>query len=144
MNPLSTYLVGALGLSLMAFYVRPNPAPFATVYVYRSGEFFAGGLNYSIFANGEKICKLSNGRYLTYQARPGTVRLTAHRGGVELLKRETELALLVEAGKRYYVRCDVKSSVMRTRLEMAEVEENTGQRDLAKLSPDNCQSAGER
>ncbi|MBC8154861.1 MAG: DUF2846 domain-containing protein [Bacteroidetes bacterium] len=147
MNRTSTCLTTALWLSLTAFRHAPTPpvpAPPATVYIYRGGEFFAGGLNYSIFANGEKICKLSNSRYLTYQAPPGTVRLTAQRGGVEVFKRETELTLPVESGKRYYVRCDVKSSVMRTRLEMAEVTETTGRRDLETLKPDNCQQASSR
>ncbi len=135
----SSYLIGLPWLLLTAF--RPAPA---TIFIYRSGEFFAGGLNYSLFANGEKICKLSNGRYLTYSAPPGTLPQTAPPGRVKLLKRETELALNVEAGKRYYVRCDVKSSVMRTRLEMTEVTESTGRRNLDKLSPDNCQPAGAR
>ncbi|MFD2571513.1 DUF2846 domain-containing protein [Spirosoma soli] len=112
---------------------------YATVYIYRGGQFFGSGLNYSIFANGEKICKLSNNRYIEYKAKPGKLSLTAQRGGIEVFKRETGLDLDVEAGKKYYVRGDQKSSITRTRLEMSEVTENTAKRDMAEMTVDNCQ-----
>ena len=112
---------------------------FATVYIYRGGQFFGAGLNYAIFANGEKICKLSNNRYIEYKTKPGKLSLTAHRGGVEVFKKETGLDLDVEAGKKYYVKGDQKSSITRTRLELSEVTENTAKRDMQEMTVDACQ-----
>ncbi|WP_338872423.1 DUF2846 domain-containing protein [Spirosoma sp. SC4-14] len=114
---------------------------FATIYIYRGGQFFGSGLNYSIYVNGQKICKLSNNKYIEYKTKPGKLSITAQRGGVELFKRETELELDTEAGKKYYVKGDVKSSITRTRLEMSEVTENTAKRDMKDMTVDNCQES---
>ncbi|GAB3799258.1 hypothetical protein GCM10028819_22190 [Spirosoma humi] len=114
---------------------------FATVYIYRGGQFFGSALNYAIFANEVMICKLSNNRYIEYKAKPGKLSLTAHRGGVELFKKETGLDLNVEAGKKYYVKSDQKSSITRTRLELSEVTENTANRDMKDMTVDACQEA---
>ena len=117
---------------------------FATVYIYRGGQFFGSALNYAIFANEEMVCKLSNNRYIEYKAKPGKLSLTAHRGGVELFKKETGLDLNVEAGKKYYVKGDQKSSITRTRLELSEVTENTANRDMKDMTVDACQEASKK
>ncbi|GAB3772455.1 hypothetical protein GCM10028818_12680 [Spirosoma horti] len=117
---------------------------FATVYIYRGGQFFGSALNYAIFANEEMICKLSNNRYIEYKAKPGKLSLTAHRGGVEIFKKETGLDLNVEAGKKYYVKGDQKSSITRTRLELSEVTENTANRDMKEMTVDVCQEAAKK
>lgn len=117
---------------------------FATVYIYRGGQFFGSALNYAIFANEEMVCKLSNNRYIEYKAKPGKLSLTAHRGGVELFKKETGLELNVEAGKKYYVKGDQKSSITRTRLELSEVTENTANRDMKDMTVDACQEASKK
>lgn len=114
-------------------------ADFATVIIYRGGQAFGLGLNYSIYANGEKICKLSNNRYIEYKAKPGKLTLTAQRGGIEVFKRETGIDLDVQADKKYYVQGDVKSSITRTRLELSEVTENTAKRSMKDMTVDNCQ-----
>ena len=117
---------------------------FATVYIYRGGQFFGSALNYAIFANEEMVCKLSNNRYIEYKAKPGKLSLTAHRGGVEIFKKETGLDLTVEAGKKYYVKGDQKSSITRTRLELSEVTENTANRDMKDMTVDACQEASKK
>ncbi|MBD2756447.1 DUF2846 domain-containing protein [Spirosoma validum] len=122
--------------------INENPtADFATVYIYRGGQFFGSGLNYAIYANGEKICKLSNNRYIEYKVKPGTLSLTARNGGIEVFKKETGIDLEIEAGKKYYVRGDLKTSITRSRLEMSEVTENTAKRDMNGMTVDNCQEA---
>ncbi|GAB4027170.1 DUF2846 domain-containing protein [Spirosoma koreense] len=121
--------------------IAPPTDDFATVYVYRGGQFLGSGINYSIFANGEKICKLSNNRFLEYKVKPGKLALTARNGGVEVFKKETGLDLDVEAGKKYFVRGDIKSSITRARLELSEVTENTAKRDMSGMTVDNCQEA---
>lgn len=124
------------------FPFTPVHADFGTVYVYRGGQFFGSALNYAIFANGERICKLSNNKYIEYKAKPGKLSVTAHRGGMEVFKKETGLEMDVEAGKSYYIKGDLKSSIMRTRLELSEVTENTAKRDMKDMTIDACQDAG--
>lgn len=143
MKKISLLVLVCLGLLTSAFRSDSisigETADFATVYIYRGGQFFGSAINYSIFANGEKICKLSNNRYIEYKAKPGKLSLTALRGGIEVFKRETGLDLEVENGKKYYVRGDQKSSITRTRLELSEVTESTAKRDMTSMSLDNCQ-----
>lgn len=116
----------------------------ATLYVYRGGQFFAAGINYVIQVNGKDVCRLSNNKYIEYQVSPGKLTIAARRGGVELFKRETGVEIDAEAGKKYFVRGDVKSSITRTRLELSEVTENTAKRDMEKMTADNCQEALEK
>ena len=113
----------------------------ATVCIYRGGQFMGALANYAVYINGEKICKLSNERYIEYQAKPGTLSIMAKNGGIEVFKKETGLELTVEAGHKYYVRGDIKTSITRARMELSEVTENTAKRDMAKLTADNCQQA---
>ena len=123
---------------------RPAPAAAddtATVCIYRGGQFMGALANYAVDINGQKICKLSNERYIEYKAKPGTLNIMAKNGGVEVFKKETGLELAVEAGHKYYVRGDIKTSITRARMELSEVTENTAKRDMAKLTPDNCQQA---
>ena len=48
-------------------------------------------------------------------------------------KKETEVQVDVENGKSYYVSCSMKTSITRARLEMQEVVEKTGIKDITKL-----------
>ena len=116
-----------------------NRADYATVYIYRTGQFVGSGTNFAIFANGEKVCKLSNNRYIEYKAKPGKLNLSAHVGGIGVFKKETGFDLDVEAGKSYYVKGDQKSSFTRVRMDLSEVTENTAKRDMANMTVDACQ-----
>lgn len=140
----TSLLLWALALCPLFSFIPANrvtdaPAEeMATVYIYRAGQFYGASINYVIEANGQKICRLSNNKYIEHKVAPGKYTYAAKRGGVEVFKRETDLAIDVKAGEKHYVRCDIKSSITRTRLEMAEVMPSTGERDLAKLKPDTC------
>lgn len=142
MNNLVRFLAVFL-LAVMASASRPAPTAddTATVYIYRGGQFMGALANYAVYVNGQKICKLSNERYIEYHAKPGTLNIMAKNGGVEVFKKETGLELPVEAGRKYYVRGDIKTSITRARMELSEVTENTAKRDMAKLTVDNCQEA---
>ncbi|MDB5269221.1 MAG: hypothetical protein JWP58_2261 [Hymenobacter sp.] len=124
-----------------AFHPAPPADDTATVCIYRGGQFMGSMVNYAVYINGEKICKLSNERYIEYKTKPGTLNIMAKNGGVEVFKKETGLELAVEAGHKYYVRGDIKTSITRARMELSEVTENTAKRDMAKLTVDNCQQA---
>ena len=131
----------AAGLLLLTAS-RPTPAPptTATVYVYRGGQLIAALANYTIYVNGHPLCKLSNERYLQYQAAPGSLNLTARVSGMEIAKKETGLELTVQAGHSYYVRGDVKVGFARSRLVLSEVPETQAKRDLEGLTVDKCQA----
>lgn len=137
---LTRCLAASLLLGTTAFRPVPPADGTATIYIYRGGQFMGALANYAVYVNGQKICKLSNERYIEYQAQPGTLSLMAKNGGVEVFKKETGLELPVEAGHKYYVRGDIKTSFTRARMELSEVTESTAKRDMAKLSPDKCQA----
>ena len=127
-----------------AFHSAPPADETATVCIYRGGQFMGSMANYAVYINGEKICKLSNERYIEYKTKPGTLNIMAKNGGVEVFKKETGLELAVEAGRTYYVRGDIKTSITRARMELSEVTENTAKRDMTKLTVDNCQQAASK
>ena len=111
----------------------------ATIVFYRGGRFFASAVNYALFANGEKICKLSNSKFIEYEVPAGDLHILAKRGGVEAFKKETEIKLDVNAGQTYYVRCSVKAGFWKTRLEMEEVQHALADVELKNLTLDRCQ-----
>jgi hypothetical protein len=144
MKSLVRFLVVPLLASFaFAFHPAPPADDTATVYIYRGGQFMGALANYAVYVNGQKICKLSNERYIEYHAKPGTLNIMAKNGGVEVFKKETGLELPVEAGRKYYVRGDIKTSITRARMELSEVTENTAKRDMEKLSVDKCQQAAD-
>ncbi|HEX8329407.1 MAG TPA: DUF2846 domain-containing protein [Hymenobacter sp.] len=138
---LAVVLFGALSF---AFRPVPPAEETATIYIYRGGQFMGALANYAVYVNDQKICKLSNERYIEYQAKPGKLNIMAKNGGVEVFKKETGLELTVEAGRKYYVRGDIKTSFTRARMELSEVTENTAKRDMEKLTADNCQQAASK
>lgn len=109
----------------------------ATVYFYRGKQFSASLVNYVLLANDKEICRLSVKRYVMYKAVPGKVYFTSREGGLAIPKRE-QLELDLEAGKSYYVQCDVKTGLITTRMEMTEVTESTAKKKMDGLQPDNC------
>ena len=111
----------------------------AKLIIYRDKQFAGSALNYAIYINDVKLCKLSNNRYIEWEVEPGKVVVNAKRGGMEAFKKKTEIDLDTEGGGIYYIRCDLQSSLMRTRLEMSEVTINTAKRDLKEMEADDCQ-----
>ena len=55
----------------------------ATVVIYRTPQLYAAAQNWAIFEGGNKICKLSNKKYLIYQREPGDSDFRAKIGGVQ-------------------------------------------------------------
>lgn len=108
------------------------------LYVYRDGQFSGSMQNYAIFVDDVKACKLSNNKYFKIQIAPGTREISAHKGGMDIGKKETFIAITIEPGKDCYISCDVKKSITRSRLEMEEVTENTGKKNIKKMKEDNC------
>ena len=110
------------------------------LYIYRGGQFGGALTNFSIWVDDKKICKISNGKYIKVPLSPGTHKIEAKVGGVGLMKKETTIEVDVVKGKSNFVSCNMKQSITRVRLEMTEVVEKNGQKDIDKMSLDNCQS----
>lgn len=131
-------LVSILSFTLVKTTAEKSDDP-ATIYIYRVGQFGAAANNWSIFADEQKICKLSNNKYIMHKVKPGKHVYTAKIGGVGILKKETEIEIEAEAGKSYYIACNVKQSFTRVRLELVEVTKSSADKQMAKMSLDNCQ-----
>lgn len=115
------------------------PGDSAVIYIYRGGQFFGAGANWAMFVDEDKICKLSNNKFIRVVVKPGTRRVSSRVGGVGLFKKETEVIIEAEAGGEYYVACNIKQSFTRARLEMMEVTKGTGKKQMEKMTLDNCQ-----
>ncbi len=110
------------------------------IYIYRGGSFSGSLTNFAIYVDDQKLCKLSNKRYFKIAVKPGKHIISAHRGGVGIGKKETEVEVDTENGKSNYISCSMKSSITRVRLEMEEVIEKTGIKDISDMKVDNCQA----
>ena len=75
------------------------------------------------------------------KVKPGKHIYTAKIGGIGLMKKETEIEIECEAGRSYYIACNVKQSITRARLELLEVTKSSADKQMAKMSLDNCQDA---
>ena len=110
------------------------------IIVFRSGQFASALSNYSIFIDGRKVCKLSNGKYFKYPVSPGEHQIEAKKAGVDIMKKETFTSVITKAGKNSYVICNIKTGLLREKLEIMEVVENAGRQSVNNLKEDNCQN----
>ena len=123
---------------------KPNTkAETATIYIYRTGSWSGASNNWAMFVDDKKVCKLSNNRYIKVEVAPGKHRVSSKIGGIEVLKKETEIEIEAEAGKSYFVACNVKQSLTRARLEMTEVTKSSADKQMEKMSLDKCQEEAE-
>lgn len=117
-------------------YYKSSPEN-ATVVFYRGSQFWRAAVNFTIRVDGEELCRLSNNRFLVYRTTPKTVYFTNVAGGLNIPDKE-KLEMKLEAGKVYFVQCDIKSGFVSDRMEMTEVTESTAKRKMNGIKPDNC------
>lgn len=116
----------------------------ATVVVYRTPQLYGAARNWAIFADGERICKLSNKKYMIYQREPGDSEIKAQIGGVEAWPKKVKgLELPLEAGETYFVKTNVKASFTRGRVELTEVTERAAKAEMTELTLDRCATSDE-
>jgi hypothetical protein len=121
--------------------ITPSPDTDSSfIFIYRGGSFSGSLTNFIIYVDDQQLCKLSNKRYFKVPVKPGKHIISAKRGGVGIGKKETEVEVDTENGKSNYISCSMKSSVTRVRLEMEEVVEKTGIKDISDMKVDNCQA----
>lgn len=129
------FLLASLGREVQA----QDTANLATVYIYRGGQFTGSLSNWALFVDGNKICKLSNNKFITVKVQPGKRVISSKIGGADLFKKETMIELETEAGKSYYVACTIKQSFTRARMEFMEVTKSTADKQMQGMTLDNCQ-----
>ena len=111
----------------------------ATVIIYRTPQLMGVASNWAIFESGERLCKLSNKKYMIYQRKPGDSDFRAKVGGVQTWpKKVTGLEIPLEAGEVYFIKTNVKTSFTRARVELTEVTERAAKKEMAELSLDRC------
>ncbi len=109
----------------------------ATFIFYRGGSFGQAFVNFTIRANGDELCRLSNGRFMVYKTTPQKITFTNVAGGLNIPDKE-KLEIDAEAGKVYYIQCDVKVNLFTNKMEMSEVVESTAKKKLKNVTADNC------
>ena len=117
-----------------------QPGDSAIIYIYRGGQAGGAAANWAMFVDENKLCKLSNNKFIRVAVAPGKHTISAKIGGVGLMKKETEVEVETEAGGEYYIACNIKQSITRARLEMIEVTKGTGKKQREKMTLDNCQT----
>lgn len=118
--------------------LTPEPGKALVVFV-RPAELMSALDNWVLLANGEEFCRVSNNRYVLYQAKPGKYNFTAKRGGIGIGKPVTGIDFDVKEGEIYYVQCQVKSNLVSVRILLNEITKRTAEGFLKKAKPDNCQ-----
>ena len=119
------------------FTLKSTSPDSATVIFYRGGQLWRALVNFTIRANDQELCRLSNNRYMIYKSAPKKCTFTNVAGGLNIPDKE-KLEIELEGGKMYFVQCDIKSGLFTDRMEMTEVTESSAKRKLAGTMPDNC------
>lgn len=118
----------------------PNaPSDKALIVFIRPPEMANALDNWVLMADDNEFCRISNNRYVTYLSNPGTVVFTSKRGGLGIGKPKDNLELELEAGKTYYVQCDIKSNLISVRILLNEITKSTAKKFLIKAKPDKCE-----
>ncbi|CAN5726754.1 hypothetical protein BH10BAC2_BH10BAC2_15480 [soil metagenome] len=136
---LTILLIIAGYASIAQAEIPPAPSDKALVVFIRPPELQAALDNWVLMANGDEFCRISNNRYVTYLAAPGNISFTSKRGGIGIGKPKDVLELELEAGKTYYVQCDVKLNLVSIRILLNEITLSTAKKFLLKAQPDNCE-----
>lgn len=119
------------------------PADKALVIFIRPPEMTSALDNWKLLVNEKEFCRISNNRYVTYLSAPGKVSFAAIRGGIGIGKPKSPLELELEAGKTYYVHCDVKTNLVSVRILLEEITLSTAKKFMEKAKPDNCEAVKE-
>jgi len=141
MNYIVLLLACLLGNQICAQpVVRPDPEK-ATLVIYR--DFSTSNyvpdfhVNFNIWVNGQRICKLSDNRYLVYAIDPGPVNLQAKAAGFFLSKRRRFMTD-VKVGQVYYISCYQRNDILFRWLEMTLVPYENSRARMTNMQADHC------
>lgn len=133
-------LICLFGLSQTNVITTPvAPADKALVIFIRPAELNSALDNWVLMEDEKEFCRISNNRFVTKITEPGKHTYSAKRGGIGIGKVKVTLDLEMEAGKTYFVHCDIKTNLLNVRLLLNEVTKSTATKFLQKAKPDNCE-----
>jgi len=142
---LNFFLAATLLLSASCFAqesempeLKPEQDKALVVFI-RPPEMMSALDNWVLMAENEEFCRISNNRYVLFQAKPGKVNFTAKRGGIGIGKPQTGIDFDMKAGEIYYVQCQVKSNLVNVRILLNEITKRTAENFLQKAKPDKCE-----
>lgn len=135
-------LVMLCGFAQDAPTLSPEPGKALIVFI-RPAEMTAALDNWVLLADGEEFCRISNNRYVLYQAKPGKVSFAAKRGGIGIGKPVTGIDFDLKEGEIFYVQCQIKTNLVNVRILLNEITERTAKQYLEKAKPDKCEIAKE-
>ena len=109
------------------------------IIIFRGGQLGTALSNYNVFIDGTKICKLSNGKFLKYQVQAGKHAIEIKKAGMNLSKSDAFTNIVTKPGRISYLSCNIKTNLLREKLEILEVMESSGKKSVDDLKEDNCQ-----
>lgn len=100
----------------------------ANVYIYRYKQYAGGGLEPSVYCDGEELARMDNGRYFTVKLSPGkyVFRSNDKQAGIEL-----EL----KSGEEYYIRVEIVAGFMKGHGRLVLTQKEQGSYEIKKLKP---------
>ena len=120
-----TFIILIFALTFNAFstkaqeYATQSDAVFkgspdvSTFIFYRGGQFWRAFVNFTIRANGDELCRLSNGRFMVYKTSPKKIAFTNVAGGLNIPDKET-LKLFTELIQSIFLKIRVNQTENRT------------------------------
>ncbi|MBS1511866.1 MAG: hypothetical protein JST86_13550 [Bacteroidetes bacterium] len=109
------------------------------IIVYRGGKLASSLVNYSIYIDGRKVCILSNERYFRYPVSAGKHEIEAKKSGVDINNKEFYTSVVSNPGQNKYVEVNIKTGLLKSKVEFNDVEESIGKHNISGMKEDNCQ-----
>jgi hypothetical protein len=110
----------------------PSEKSMAMIHIYRYKQYYGSALRPSIYWDDESQGRLSNGRYIDVQIKPGEHTIYAD-------DKQAGAAIKAEAGQDYYLRADVATGFWKGHFRLTMMLPEQGKYDMAKLKPEEKQ-----
>ena len=105
------------------------------IHFLRKTGFHGSGKAYSIFIDGERVCKLSNKRFTVHEVEAGPHEIFVQFYGKEQKQKEkvTPLILEVEAGRDHYIQVNQEVGLFTSRATFQEITKGSADLIMPKL-----------
>jgi uncharacterized protein DUF2846 len=105
-----------------------SESKYATLYVYRPKNFVGSLISYELHVNDSAVCRIKNNtKYVIHLDKPGEVELWAKT------EQRASIKMNVEAGKKYYLKCGVKTGIIEGRPELNLIQPAQGELDFVSV-----------
>lgn len=106
----------------------PARVPYARLVFYREKKFTGSALRYTIWMDGVEVADLKNGSFFMIKAAPGEHKLHAD-------EEKDEFTIVVEEGKTYYYRGDLKEGLWKGHGRLSPVDASFGEKEFNEWLP---------